>query len=40
MNDVRVQHYHLLTVIVNRGKATQVTHIARANGGPGAAITL
>jgi nitrogen regulatory protein PII len=40
MNDVRVQHYHLLTVIVNRGKATQVTHIARANGVPGASITL
>ncbi len=40
MNDVRVAYYHLLTVIVNRGRAARVVHIARASGVPGATITL
>ena len=40
MNDVRVAYYHLLTVIVNRGRAGRVVHIARDNGVPGATISL
>lgn len=40
MNEARVEHYHLLTVIVNRGKAAKVVQVAKAHGVPGATISL
>lgn len=40
MNDVRIAHYDLLTVIVNRGRAAKVVHVAKEAGVPGATIAL
>lgn len=40
MNKNRVAHYHLLCVIVNRGKAAKVVQIAKGKGVPGATISL
>lgn len=40
MNDVRIAHYDLMTVIVNRGRAHKVVQVAKAAGVPGATITL
>lgn len=40
VNEARIAHYDLLTVIVNRGRAAKVVSLAKSVGVPGATIAL